>query len=258
VGLSPENRVTAQIVGYPNDSSGGPEDGTHQRMAIHSYELDFRGTILDKYIPFTCQICHFYTGARLSPIKIWVRSGRHGIWSVYTLNLDLAGLKSSASRYNTGKACEGEPLSRHYLNTEEQYRILSETNLRHWCSPVASGRRFMWWRPKESRYAQVRDENERMKFRLFLSVTDDLAPLAEVETECLDIKFRLDWTGTYDEGSAAAKQLRTARKMEIPDELNSSLCSESRIYMFVMEEWSGTILVQLYNGDLWVLRYGKA
>jgi hypothetical protein len=115
----------------------------------------------------------------------------------------------------------------------------------------------MWWRPKEARRGQVRDE-ERMNFRLFLSVTDDLAPLADLETECLDGKFRLDWAGTYDEGSAAAKQLEAARKMEIPDELKSSLSSEARLYMFVMEEWSGTILVQLYNGDLWVLRYGKS
>lgn len=226
---------------------------------MHSYELDFRGPVLDKYsVPFACQICHFYTGTRHSPVKIWLRPGRQGIWSVYTLDLDLDELRSSAIRFHTRRACDGESLLK-YHTTEEQYRILLEITLRHWSAPVATGRRFIWWRPKDLRPVAdtgvEEEEADAMDFKLFLSVIDDLAPVSEMESQALDSIFKLDYAVAYEPDSAAAKQLQAARQMEIPNGLRLGL---DRIYMFVMEEWSGSILVQMYSGDLWVLRYGKA
>jgi hypothetical protein len=225
-------------------------------LAIHSYAILFSGDVIQSGLPFSSFICHFYTGEGSSPIKLWIRSGRSGSWSVFPVSLDLADLRSSAMRFTTKRAYEGEALRKEFVvRSEEEKIIMEEKNLTHWAAPVASGRRFMWWRPAHllptMKVGGWEGRNPDEKFRLFLSVIEDLA---EVEGSGTSESELLDCTKSYDEDSAAAKQLRAARRLQIPDDLVRSTAS---VYMFVMEEWSGTILVQMYAGDLWVLRYGK-
>jgi hypothetical protein len=160
-------------------------------------------------------------------------------------------------RFTTKRAYEGESLRKMFtVDREDEKVIMEEEHLTHWAAPVASGRRYIWWRPahllptSEAGGWEGRDPDE--KFRLFLSVIEDLA---ETEGSDLDKNELLDCTERYAEDSAARKQLGAARRLQVPADLVYSAAS---VYMFVMEEWSGTILVQMYAGDLWVLRYGKA
>ena len=225
-------------------------------LAIHSYAIPFSGNVIQSGVPFSSFICHFYTGEGCSPIKLWIRPGRSGSWSVFPILFDLRDLRSSAMRFTTKRACEGEALKKEFVvRREEEKVIMEEKYLTHWAAPVASGRRFIWWRPAHLlptlEVGGWEEHNPDERFRLFLSVIEDLAG---VEGSDADESELLDCTKGYDENSAAAKQLRAARRLQIPDDLVRSTAS---VYMFVMEEWSGTILVQMYAGDLWVLRYGK-
>lgn len=231
------------------------------KLALHTYAIPFDGPLFYGGVPFSSFICHFYTGERNNPIKLWVRPGRSGAWTVFPIRLDLTNLRSSAVRARTQRAYEGETLCKEFVVTDkERQLILEEKHLVHWAAPVASGRRFIWWRPVnqlqpaeevEARSPSTEDNEPEEKFRLFLSVTDNLVGMDQWDAEP---DIMLDSTQQYDETSAAGKQLKAARQLEIPHEL---AFSPGSVYMFVMEEWSGTIVVQMYAGDLWVLRYGK-
>jgi hypothetical protein len=267
------NRIHLQVVGYPASTaipSSTPQTEVEpiynrhpfknetelSNLAIHSYAIPFSGGMIQDGLPFASFICHFYTGEGSSPVKLWIRPGRSGSWSVFPVSLNLADLRSSAMRFTTKRAYEGEALRKEFaVRSEDEKAIMEEKDLTHWAAPVASGRRFIWWRPAHLlptlEVGGWEGRNPDENFRLFLSVIDDLAGVEGSDTNESEL---LDCTKSYDENSAAAKQLKAARQLQIPDGLVRSTAS---VYMFVMEEWSGTILVQMYAGDLWVLRYGK-
>lgn len=165
---------------------------------------------------------------------------------------------------------------------EEGWRVLEERELRHWCSPAAGGRRYLWYRMGQGYFPAMPTEGygqgqrrpeaeEEDAFRLYVSSIDDLLPVEEMSAKELDRSFRLDVSrpGIYGTGepgddfaatvmaqfNAARKQLAAVRRLEVPKELAER---DRRVYMFVMEEWSGCVIVQMWEGDLWVLRYGKA
>ncbi|CCA68211.1 hypothetical protein PIIN_02077 [Serendipita indica DSM 11827] len=276
--ISPTNQVYVQVVGYPHYVQGKEE--SEPLFSLRSYHIPYRGPIFDRGTPFGCQTCHFYTGQQYSPIKFWIRPGRSGSWQVFTLNLDVKGLRSMASRVATGRAGQEETLTKTYWIMQEDSRILEEKGLHHWCIPAMSGRRYLWWRnvlntlPSSTpspevatngeieAYGEHEDtpneetEVEIETFQLFTAVTDHLATPNEVYAQYKSQNYEVDLTTVEsgDEDSAGTRQLRSARKLEIPRGLS---CRTSSIYMFLMEEWSGTVLVQMYSGDLWVLRYGK-
>ena len=255
-----EDLTTLSMFDHSTPTPSNPS--APSELSIHSYAIPFQGSLFSGGIPFSSFICHFYTGEPGNRIKLWIRPGRSGVWTVFPVQLDLASLQSSAIRLRTRRAYEGEMLRREFVVTgQEKQIVLEEKHLVHWAAPVASGRRFIWWRPVNNiRIAQeitgdtpLNDEGDEPKeqFRLFLSVIDDLAKMDEWDA---DTSLLLDSTQEYKETSAM-KQLGAARRLEIPPQLGYSA---GPVYMFVMEEYSGTILVQLQSGNLWVLRYGKA
>ena len=228
------------------------------RLAIHSYTVPFEGPLFDSGVSFSAFIGHFYTGERGSLIKLWLRPARSGVWNIFPIQLDLASLQSSAFRMRTQGAPEWEAQQKKFVVAEQEKQIvLEEKNLIHYAAPVASGRRFIWWtpvvqppvpeEPTEDTPSNGDDNQPKEKFRVFLSVTDELAKMDQWDG---DIGSRLDPTQDYGE-SSAGKQLKATRCLDIPYELASSTYPTN----ILMEEYSGSIIVQLPDGNLWLLRY---
>ncbi|KAG8753242.1 hypothetical protein FRC14_006297 [Serendipita sp. 396] len=289
VGVSPQAQIYVQVVGYPqgdNSDTNTSEDQSKPPIALHSYHIPFSGQVFDGTFLFACQICHIYTGSPKSPIKVWLRPGRSGSWSIFSVPFDLKDLRSMASRHLTNRATTSESLVRNLRVNEVDQRVLEERGLVHWAAPTISGRRYIWWRQVENELPPPEPVEESSTvdppettgtsegnegaispedlpfppvdletFQFYVSVTDNLASIDEIEAAFPYGVFDFDIDGEYEEGSPISKQLAAVRRMEIPRKLS---CRTSRIYMFVMEEWSGTVLVQCFSGDLWVLRYGKA
>ncbi|CAG7847017.1 SubName: Full=Uncharacterized protein {ECO:0000313/EMBL:CCA75624.1} [Serendipita indica DSM 11827] len=155
----------------------------------------------------------------------------------------------------------------------EAYRLLEESKLKHLAVPTSSGRRFLWWRPwpygetispehlppfivDSPLPAHLLEEPLEVRFRLFTLVVENLAPIAQIRAEATrPFRDLLKINGTHPPESAAAIQLQASKLMEIPKSL---ACRTSEVYLFLLSDWSGTALVQLRSGELWVLRYGKA
>lgn len=270
---SSEDRIHLQIVGYPpceddmvmvaSDNSLSKSAAKDASLSVHSYAIPFKGLLIHGGVPFSSYICHFYTGEAKNSIKLWIRTGRSGAWTIFPIQLDLASLRSSTVRFRTQRAYEGEALHKEFVVTEqERQHVLEERYLVHWASPLASGRRFIWWRSvdhlprmdhaNEDTSSTDEDSKREEPFRLFLSVIDDLAKMDEWDAE---VDFMIDPTQEDHVFHAVGRQLKAARQLEIPPGLAGTT---GLIYMFVMEEWSGLVVIQMYSGDLWVLRYGKA
>jgi hypothetical protein len=112
---------------------------------------------------------------------------------------------------------------------------------------------------KHNQYHQQPQEEfpptPRKTMALCIAKTDELATFAELETARIQMDSTMNPMQAYEEGTPQRRQQDAVRMLQIPAELEC--LPDLNPYMFVMEEYSGTILVQMATGDLWVLRYGK-
>lgn len=282
VGLTKREQVVAQIVPYPYREVAGFPDirKTEGRITaipelpelplpVFTYQIPYPGPVWHSSEYFSCRICHRYTGERISTVRLCLRPGGRGTYSVMRFSFDFFQLQASLKQMYRDKVAikwefDGEP---------EAYRLLEESKLKHLAVPTSSGRRFLWWRPwpygetispehlppfivDSPLPAHLLEEPLEVRFRLFTLVVENLAPIAQIRAEATrPFRDLLKINGTHPPESAAAIQLHASKLMEIPKSL---ACRTSEVYLFLLSDWSGTALVQLRSGELWVLRYGKA
>ncbi|CAG7851490.1 SubName: Full=Uncharacterized protein {ECO:0000313/EMBL:CCA70098.1} [Serendipita indica DSM 11827] len=288
VGVSPNHQVWVQIVGLPPADMPLPEDSSEslEWLPVHSYLLPTVGPIWRSPERISCRVCHLYSGEPRGDIHVWLRPLHRGTRSIYTMEMDLDALRVSAKRYLSGATVQGESTKKFFVVEKESFRVLEEAGLRHLVMPAASGKRMIWWREvkgdPDAEEAKPYISNMGLlpvkpgadnecspveTFQLYLSVIEDLAPISQIEKQRGGERLMVDPTNEYErlmidpakaneysEGSAAAIQLKAAKRLEIPRGL---ACRAEQVYMFLIVEWSGTFLVQLRSGDMWILKYGK-
>ncbi|KAG8827825.1 hypothetical protein FRC19_000330 [Serendipita sp. 401] len=265
LGLGPGNGVYAQIIGYPMDEQE-ESDLKHKhnsQLPVLTYQLSLIGPEWDDRTFGSSQIGHSYTGERFNFVHVWMRPKHSGSRYIFSFSFDLLELKLLHRR-----GYQGTPGISIVECVEESHRVLEESGLKHLVIPAASGRRFIWWRQVEELEAEEYDHSEEGEssedgtvpttvkaFQFLTSLMEELAPSSQVRKEVFGRRFIFQIASHYDPGSAVMKQLEASKRLEIPRELARA---DSPVFMFQISEWSGTILVQLESGQLFVLRYGKA
>ncbi|KAG8807751.1 hypothetical protein FRC19_006357 [Serendipita sp. 401] len=262
IGVSPNDEVYAQVVPYPYRSTQTDSTGEHKlsqetmdellkrRLPVHSYRIPYAGPMWSYNEMPSARICHRYSGQRHNIVKLWMRSGGSGTYSIFSFKFDLVDILSSVEKYASDPTATDVRMVKNFVVESEERRVLEEAELKHLAVPASSGRRYLWWREV---FYEVPGLVE--TFRLYTSVTDDLAPYSQIREQITTPGYRLDPHGKFEDDFCGTKQLKAAKQFEIPISLAGR---KYPVYLFLIVEWCGTAIVQLKTGELWVLRYGKA
>ncbi|CAG7847055.1 SubName: Full=Uncharacterized protein {ECO:0000313/EMBL:CCA68210.1} [Serendipita indica DSM 11827] len=267
VGISPNQQIWVQIAGLPSPDVE-PKDSTMldslEWLPVHSYLLPIGGDDLDQ---MTCRIAHWYIGSK-GTVNVWAYLPSDGTRSTFTLEFDIDALRRLTKRYLTGRYTDEEPMRKLFVVEKDAFRAVEETTKSFVVTPSLSGKRFIWWKrvdnpfPNDDNPLYIVEmdspvdvgEGERETFQLYLSMVEELAPASQTTTDVDEEELKVDRSKHYDNGSATSIRLKTEKRLQIPRGL---ACRVPDIQLLLIFEWSGTVLVQLVSGDIWVLQYGK-
>lgn len=266
VGLTPTRQIVAQVVPFSTDdlslaeASNATMPFPDSPLPVFNYPIPYNGPT--KFSTSrSCRIGHMYTGRQIGSVRLGIRPSRRGNYSIFDFTFDFYGLRMALQKmrlYGTAvkQEFEGEP---------ELFRTLEESNLRHRPVPTSSVRRLVWCRqtaPETNASTDTSpipsspDHKGRQRFRLLTLRIDDLASASRIFPEVgTSFRAHLDIEEEHPPESACAVQIKASKELQLPTELAESTTD---VYVFLLLESSGTAVVQLRSGELWVLRYGKA
>lgn len=202
-------------------------------------------------------VCHAYLGLTPNIVRVWSHEESYPGWNVFILEADFG---KDPERWFEGYS---RRTSRGEFDgwREIQHKLVWDTvETKYWVITAAPGRRFIWHRSEdvvdddENRMQENEEEdtvfpqNRRKKLHIFTSVLDRIpftSPAEEPDSNFEDEEYMKNWT-----------EKMQSQTLTVPDGL--VMDSRTAVYTISLEEWSGTAVVILTNGDIWVLRYGHS
>lgn len=267
LGLQDEKVIVLQVVACPTGKA--TEDRNRSDSNTKAAEIRDSGSNKDGYTlaasipllppsspdnatltPQYTEICHVYKGPVANAVRIWVREVMNACWSVFTLTGDFG--QPPRDWFKQYQPLDADlPIGE--LGGIEKKRVWDKPGSIHWTTPNAPGRRFIWWlgevMPNQTEEGDPEWEDHVTKRLRIYSGQLYRLPLPEVVEKTM---------GRVPENHHVESILEQmgVQEMEVPDGLQIHWDDET-VYAQALEEWSGTILLILTNGDIWVLRYGR-
>ncbi|CAG7851432.1 SubName: Full=Uncharacterized protein {ECO:0000313/EMBL:CCA71420.1} [Serendipita indica DSM 11827] len=252
VGLTPTRQIVAQVVPFSTDDLSLAE-ASNATMPFPDSPLPVLTILFHTTVQPSSQ--------QAAPVALGTCILVDRLEVIFDFTFDFYGLRMALQKmrlYGTAvkQEFEGEP---------ELFRTLEESNLRHRPVPTSSVRRLVWCRqtaPETNASTDTSpipsspDHKGRQRFRLLTLRIDDLASASRIFPEVgTSFRAHLDIEEEHPPESACAVQIKASKELQLPTELAESTTD---VYVFLLLESSGTAVVQLRSGELWVLRYGKA
>ncbi|PVG04942.1 hypothetical protein CPB86DRAFT_778254 [Serendipita vermifera] len=184
-------------------------------------------------------ICHNYIGRQRNHLSIWIREYDWiPAWLIFDFHL---GLHNQPQNWLV-------PLNDIVKDNPEGYsalfprRIVDGYMSTHWGVPFADGRRFI---------SITGIKNPHNEFKVLISVykTDDTLSLQDIP----------GFERASDAREYHGKQCDRYQKSRFESPISYTADEDNMIpgvNSFAFEEWSGTAVVLMTNGDIWALRYG--
>jgi hypothetical protein len=191
-------------------------------------------------------LCHTYTGRHKNRLSIWIRENDWiPSWLIFDVDLDL---RNPPERWlvprNDDDSENDHNASR--LAMPGPKRIVDAYNATHWALPLADGKRFL---SAEGLADPLKPFNGGSK--VFISMYEISTVPSIGDMPEFDKKFDAQ---AYHREQCSRYQKRSFEcPIDYTREWDNAIPG---VNSFAFEEWSGTAVVLMTNGDIWVLRYG--
>ncbi|PVG04945.1 hypothetical protein CPB86DRAFT_24233 [Serendipita vermifera] len=228
VGLSPNQTVEMQILAFPSIHTD--HDSTLWSSYVLAVTIGLLSTAPNEPA-LSPIICHQYLGREKNRISIWVRDETSiSSWHIFDFDVDFT---NSPETWVVSKEMKAK-------------RVLEFWDSSHWALPLPDGKRFLSLGSAED---STEDDDSKRLLQLSIIQIDTVPSLEDVpifsrEEEAKD--FNEEQTRNYPKINLESP-IKYSAEEEDPNTL---------IHSFDIEPWSGTLIILLSSGDIWVLRYG--
>jgi hypothetical protein len=232
VGVSPTGTVEMQMIAFPYPNT---DPGTNGSSSAYALACTIRLLSKPPNEPTLSPIiCHHYIGRERNVVSIWIRDENlMSSWLIFDFDVDFS---NHPEQWVVNE------------ETRKPKRILELWDSSHWALPLPNGKQFLSLGSVEASTEEKGTESERL-LQLSIVQIDAVPSLGEFPTFTTEDEaeeYNQEQTRNYPRIILESP----IRYLEGEEDLNSL------VHSFDIEPWSGTLIVLLSTGDIWVLRYG--